>query len=330
MHPALLILDEPTSILDPTATAQVLEVLDVLNQQKQFTVIIIEHKLNFLQEYNPRHVMLENGSISYDGPLKREHINIYTLHQSEQVSSKQGKAKRTLLALNNINIQVSPTFSLSIPHLEIHTGDLTGLIGDNGSGKTTLLKAAAGLLKIGRDKNSMFGADENQDFSQIGFVFQNPDHQLFMPTVAQEALLGYQNFREDKAISDKKLKSWFTDFRLAEQRDRNPFQISFGQKRRLNLLSVLLYQPSILFLDEILIGQDFANVQFIMRKIQNYVRKGNAAILALHNPDIVFSFCNRVIYLENGKIILDLQPKQAMQYLQKKGIRAYQPSGEMQ
>lgn len=204
---------------------------------------------------------------------------------------------RSINALQNVN-------------LEIAEGEFVALIGQNGSGKTTLIKHFNGLLKPSTGKVFVKGKDTTslrtaELARSIGYVFQNPDHQIFAETVRDEIAFGPKNlgFSEERINSeiDRVLKEMDLEVDL----DEMPFQLSRGQRQRLAVASVLAMEPSILIIDEPTTGQDWKESILLMNLVQNLNDKGHTCIVTTHNMNLVSLFARRVIVMKSGNVFLD-------------------------
>jgi energy-coupling factor transport system ATP-binding protein len=161
----------------------------------------------------------------------------------------------------------------------------------------------------------------------VGYIFQNPDHQLFMQSVWDEAILTSKNlgiFTGDQKI---RANEFFECLSLGEKRNDHPQRLSYGEKRRLNLLAVLLHQPRLLLIDEFLIGQDMANAHAWMRFFRDYTRQGNTILLVNHHTELTRQYCDRMIFLSEGKILINQPVKTAFDQLSVLNFSSYLPQG---
>jgi energy-coupling factor transport system ATP-binding protein len=161
----------------------------------------------------------------------------------------------------------------------------------------------------------------------VGFVFQNPLYQIFESTVWDEILLASRHLKvlpQDEA--ETRAKSLLEHFGLSSYRTRSPFSLSLGEQRRLTIASALVHHPRLLILDEPFIGLDYQNVHQMMTVIQQAANDGASIILATHDPAIVHTYCNRLLFLRKGKLILDAPLLQAFTHLQRLGEIEYLPS----
>jgi energy-coupling factor transporter ATP-binding protein EcfA2 len=212
--------------------------------------------------------------------------------------------------------------------LELHPGELVSVMGDNGSGKTTFLHSILGLLPPYQGRVEVLGQD-TRDIPvstlarQVGFVFQNPDHQLFADSVWQEAIFAPRNFGILDAPAEMRVRELLVRCGLGDRLDDHPYQLSYGQKRRLNLVSVLSYSPQLILLDEVLIGQDPANATFLLDLLLEHAVQGGSVILVNHAPEITRRYASRVLFFNDGGIIVDAPTDQAFEQLRALGRGAY-------
>ncbi len=201
LSPDVLILDEPTSNLDPDATRQIFETLHLLAEQRGLTIIIIEHKLLQIVDLDPQVFVMEDGKIEEKKTvlsfLKRMTTET-DYEQLENSGSKSTAAQEPLLSLKDINLAIRNKTILKGINLDLYPGEFIGLMGPNGSGKTSLLLTIMGLVEPTGGSKFGFGQDlykrKISDLvRQMGFIFQNPDHQLFMASIREEALFTLKN-----------------------------------------------------------------------------------------------------------------------------------------
>jgi energy-coupling factor transport system ATP-binding protein len=216
--------------------------------------------------------------------------------------------------------------------LEIKAGELISVMGDNGSGKTTLLQSLMGLRRPDAGTVEVLGLDISKTpvselAQQVGFIFQNPDHQIFADSVWEEAVIAARNFRLLDPETQTKTKALLEEAGLSDRLSDHPYRLSYGEKRRLNLISVLSYRPKLLLLDEILIGQDACNAAFLMRLVQVTAAQGTAVVMVNHNSEITARYATRLVFMDGGDILVDAPPDDAYRYLMDLGRCAYLPTG---
>ncbi|MFX1561890.1 MAG: energy-coupling factor ABC transporter ATP-binding protein, partial [Promethearchaeota archaeon] len=213
----------------------------------------------------------------------------------------------------------------------IAPGEIVGLMGANGSGKTTLLRNIVGLLQP--DSGFVYINDKlanNRPVSEIahdvGFIFQNPLHQIFERTVWDELLLTSRHIKTPSPQeASEHGKSLAAQCGLTPYLNCSPFSLSLGEQRRLTISSILIHNPRILLLDEPFIGQDYRNVHKLMTLILSATLEGAAVLLATHDPSIVQTYCHRLLFLRDGQLLIDANPQQAFTSLQQLGETDYVP-----
>ncbi|MEW6244105.1 MAG: ATP-binding cassette domain-containing protein [Bacillota bacterium] len=195
-------------------------------------------------------------------------------------------------------------------NLEIYPGEFIALVGQNGSGKTTLVKHFNGLLKPTRGAVIVNGKDtRNASVSElastVGYVFQNPDHQIFAETVREEVSFGPKNLGFDSNRIKETTERVLAQVGLSEYIDEMPFTLGRGQRQRLAVASVLSMEPSVLIIDEPTTGLDWGESVRMMELVRTLNEKGHTIIMTTHNMAIVALYAKRVCVLRLGEKILD-------------------------
>ena len=185
-------------------------------------------------------------------------------------------------------------------------GERIGLIGPNGSGKTTLFHLIMGLLHPTEGKIEIFGKERKieNDFvevrERIGLVFQDPDDQLFSPTVAEDIAFGPLNLRKNHQETKKILKETLETLGLAGFEDRITYNLSYGEKRLVSLATVWAMQPEILLLDEPTIWLDEGTIEKIVQILNNHPHV--SYIIISHDKKFLKETTNSICLMDNGKI----------------------------
>lgn len=198
--------------------------------------------------------------------------------------------------------------------LTIENGDIVAIIGQNGSGKTTLAKHFNGLLRPKKGFVKIFGENiEKKTIAEIsknvGYIFQNPDQQIFANSVKEEVEFGPRNLNlSEKGIS-LRCKKALKIVGLSKFLDVSPFSLSKGQKQGLAVASVLAMEPKILVMDEPTTGRDYLQSIQIMEIIKKMNQNGTTVIFITHNMQLVAKYANRVLVMKKGKIVLDGSPR---------------------
>ena len=193
-------------------------------------------------------------------------------------------------ALNNIN-------------LTINDGEYIGIVGKTGSGKSTLLDILSGLVKPDNGEIIYRGIDR----SDIGVIFQFVEKQLFETTVEKD--VGF--ILKNKGIKDEnKIKEIieYMGFDYDKVKDKSPLEFSIGEKRKIAIAGVLVSRPKYLILDEPFASLDFDGRKQLIKTLNDLHNNGTSIIVISHSSDIICQLVDRVIVLDNGKIISDGKP----------------------
>ncbi len=378
-RPRVLVFDEPTSNLDPTATRRIFEVLDAVRRRSGVTIVVIEHKVDGLRPFAPRFIRMEGGRIVADEAA---------LPPAAPLPARDPvPAGEPLARVEGLSVQYDGTRALDAVSATFAAGQLVALMGDNGSGKSTLLRALMGLVppsdgvvtvfgrataaggarsrrpKAPSSRTHMRDLDEldkaprsamahyaqndvprhpvsdpplsassaesaSPPFSvselarDAGFLFQNPDHQLLGDTVWDDATLLARNLGRLDAVAPH-AEVLLDDAGLAARRDDNPFRLSYGQKRRLNVIAATAHGPRLVLADEVLIGQDPANAARLMERLRAMADAGACVVLALHDPQVALAYADRLLFLRDGRVLVDDAPDAALERLVAMGYSAY-------
>jgi biotin transport system ATP-binding protein len=200
---------------------------------------------------------------------------------------------------------------LSIPALSLNA-QRTGVIGDNGSGKSTMLRLINGLLLPSSGRVVVAGLDTAQHRKElparVGFVFQNPDHQLIFPTVGEEIAFGLTERGIPARRAHEQTLALLRQHGCRSWVDRNVNELSGGQKQLVCILAVLAMEPSILLMDEPFSNLDLPTKLMLSRKI---MRLRQQIVVASHDLDLLAQF-DRVIWLDAGRIRRDGAPAEVL------------------
>lgn len=219
------------------------------------------------------------------------------------------KMAAEIVAIQNLNFSYPDgTRALRGINFKVSKGESLGMVGPNGSGKTTLLLHLNGILK-GHGKVMIAGrpiCESNLSFirQRVGLVFQDPDDQLFCPSVYEDVAFGLLNMRFPKELIDQRVKSSLAQIGMSGFEDRCAHHLSFGEKKRVCLATVLALSPQILALDEPSSNLD----QTSRRKfIQILKALDLIKIVATHDLELVLEVCSRVVVLNKGMVVTEGQ-----------------------
>ena len=207
--------------------------------------------------------------------------------------------------------------------LEIPDGQFIGIIGHTGSGKSTLIQHLNGLLRatsgaIYYDGENIYqeGYDMRTLRSKVGLVFQYPEHQLFEVDVFSDACFGPKNLGLSKEEVEERAKKALTQVGLDESYyKKSPFELSGGQKRRVAIAGILAMHPQVLILDEPTAGLDPKGRDEILDQVALLQKERKiTVILVSHSMEDVARYVDRIIVVNDGKILFDDTPKQVFQH----------------
>lgn len=217
------------------------------------------------------------------------------------------KNEKSVIKLNNVNFSYkSEKKVFDDLTFEIFEGEAVGIIGANGCGKSTLLKMISGLLGDINGAEVLDYEVKKPNFSEIrkelGYLLQDSDNQLFMPTVKDDIAFAPHNYGQDKETIDKKIDEVLDKLGINYLKDRHNNTLSGGEKKMACMATVLAMNPGIILFDEPTIALDPAN----RRRVINILNEMNVTkIIASHDLDAVLETCERVILLDNKKIAAD-------------------------
>jgi energy-coupling factor transport system ATP-binding protein len=355
MSPKILLLDEPLAFLDKKGEILLRNILENLHKMDpSLTIVIIEHRLKPFYSLISRILLLNQyGELDFNGKtgdyedyIKKGNIRYLrddnTLENvKENDGNENSYANAPILQLKNISYQYPNSKSMVFTDysLKVNKGEFLGIVGDNGSGKTTLLYLIAHMLNP--ITGSMTFSGDSYDIIKLyefipkmGFIFQNPENQLFGKTIKDEILFAPRNFIElqrgehklkenifQNIFSRKKNQQAKTDFKKEEDDiiktylpligefrknidvllKQSPFSLSWGQKRRLNLASIFSYSPELLLVDEPFIGQDAASIDSIFKILHSFIEEGKTILIVSHDKELLQNNCSRIVELETTK-----------------------------
>ena len=313
MDTEILLLDEPTANLDFAAINQLREVLLSLKQQGK-TLVISEHRLHYLTDIADEYWVMAQGEIREkrtaqellalsDEQLSRLSLRTTNLdHLKLQVKQPISPCSETaVLSIRDVGFSYRRNESEILRHcfMEVHTGEVVGLIGSNGSGKTTLGKIASGLLRAGYGEINYNGKPVNTRVLRKNslFIMQEAEFQFFTNSVINELKYGHKDTPEICAEIERLLKR----FGMWEYRNRHPFSLSGGQMQKLTLMLACLSSKPIIILDEPTAGLDAKSLKSCVALIQE-MQKKKMILIITHDLELISQVCNRCICLSKGSI----------------------------
>jgi energy-coupling factor transport system ATP-binding protein len=348
LEPELLVLDEPTTDLDPQGKEEVLSVLRSLRACGQ-TLIVVEHETR-AAEMADQVVLLHAGRIVACGPPSQVLSDVALLEANavrppdlvklasclgwaeippsvEEAARRLGVPRRPAVASGSscpqsqgATVLAAEDLSFRYPDAEapalrgvslaIRQREFVALLGQNGSGKTTLARCLAGLLVPAGGRVELCGRPLDawtipQRAARIGYVFQNPDQQIFTARVEDEVAFGPRQLGLAEREVQERVRDALALVGLAEQAEADPFWLGKNERQRLAVAAVLAMRPQVVILDEPTTGLDQQEQRALLRLIASLREQGMAVLMITHNPWLVIEGAERCVLLANGEAIFD-------------------------
>ncbi len=299
MGQKIVILDEPLANLDTAGAEMLMSTLKSL-AKAGYCIIVIEHRLDVVLPFVDKVFHVGNKSVSEI--TDREN---YLKEQSTEIEDICTAFSGTLpvFSLSDVAFSVKERGILNGVTFDVLKGSRTVLLGENGCGKTTLLRLISRLEKptrgvIMQNIDDNFGQKSKQSkkwYHKIGVVYQNPDYQLFMPTVEKEIKFG--------AKSDEYADEIAENFGIKHLYARHPQSLSEGQKRRVSIAAVVATDPEVLILDEPTVGQDYRGLCKMVEVLNRiHTDTKNTMITVTHDCRCAAALCDRAVWIENGTV----------------------------
>lgn len=346
MKPNILILDEPTSDLDPVGRNEVIEAIAAMKKESNITIIIVGQDPETLFRLADRMAVMHKGEIVVvgkpedvysrtdikrfiDAPELMDLISptgeMGTRFEAERirdfkVNRLERERGKVLLSIGNVEYCYEDgTKALDNFNLRIHKGEFLSLVGANGSGKSTISRIISGNLSGWSGKIELDGEDISKKGGKmsigkhIGYVFQNPDQQVLQGTVRDEMYSNILKMGLDEHGSDLVVDETLRKVNLKEKLEEDINSLSRGEKRRLALASVLATKPEILIVDEPATGQDYRGATEIMDLLTEVNNAGVTVLIITHDMRLVAEYTRRTIVLKEGAVIFDGAPEELFQ-----------------
>ena len=215
-------------------------------------------------------------------------------------------------------------------NLSFKEGDFAILAGTNGSGKTVLVRHFNGLLTPTMGKVLFAGRSVAADLihtrKNVGLIFQDSNNQIVGQTVAEDVSFGPENLGLPAAEIRQRVQDALDAVELSHLAAERPHLLSGGQKRKLAIAGVLAMKPKIIIFDEPFTGLDYPGVLHVLRQLLSLHRQGHTIIMITHELEKVLAHAQRLIIMENGKVVMDGEPEQIIGGVERYGIKL--PYGE--
>lgn len=359
MQPAILVLDEPTSELDPQATAEVFDVVKRLSADAETSLVMIDHEPEIIAEWADRLLVLDHGRVVYDGRPAGFFADASTVSaaglRAPQVSevaialrdrgeydgpipvtlaeaterlprfagaaavltdpAPQTTGDVVVEARGLGHVYPGGVDALADVDVQIRAGEFVAVLGRNGAGKTTFARHLNGLLRPSTGSLRIAGRDTadlaiSQLAMHVGYVFQNPDHQIFANSVREEVGYGLKNQGWEPDRIAARVDEVLDRVGMRQFADRHPFTLGKGERQRLAVASVLALEPQVLVIDEPTTGQDHAGARSMLELITDLNASGHTVVMITHDMTLVAEHARRTLLFAGGRMIADTSPRE--------------------
>ncbi len=351
MQSKLLVLDEPTSMLDSKSLENVDELFDDLHKNGT-SIVQITHRIDECQRAD-RILLLENGVLheiclekleSYLNNSKssfskksQENINNYA-NRNENINDSTHANKAISISHLTVKYDNKSTAAINDYSLGVNEGEIVAIMGENGCGKSTLAKALCGLLKaesgsIIVEKIPVSGktskADRQNLRKTIGYVMQLPEQQLFANTVREDVAYGPKNFGLKGDALKERVDETLRLLNLENLAEKSPFSLSGGQQRLVAIAGVLAFKPRVLVLDEPTAGLDFEAASRFLQILCELNNQGVTIVVITHNIHEVKALGARLVTLKaNNSESLEDKKKSSQEKIKQETITREKTSQE--
>jgi energy-coupling factor transport system ATP-binding protein len=371
LEPGVLVMDEPTTDLDPIGREEVLSVADMLRQENR-TLLIVDHEPETAEQADqvwlmqrgqiiaqgpPRQVMTDLVALEACGVKPPPTVELFqkmgwpglplTLAEAKAAIERHHLVQPCSLDLTSLSADddqatileaqevrhVYPTRSVEAlreVNVQISEGEFVAILGQNGSGKTTLAKHFNGLLQPTSGEIRV-GGRPTRDISRrelaqtVGYVFQNPDHQIFANTVREEVGFSLKVAGFDAQTIKKRVGEALAVVGLSGYEEEVPFILTKGERQRVAVASVLATQPQVIILDEPTTGLDYDHQRSMMDMLRTLNQQGHTIIIITHSMWVAVEYARRTIVLQDGQVMLDGPTRQVFAHEAKLAAAALRP-----
>jgi len=352
LEPKVLVMDEPTTDLDPLGREEVLSVAKSIRDEGRL-LLIVDHDPETAVTADQVWLMRDGQVVSQGPPseilvdaLMMESCGIKTLPmvelfhsmnwpgnpltvetaieliQKHRLTQRCERKVKTISSANTIRVSILkaeelryiyPTYyveALQGIDLSIQEGEFIAILGQNGSGKTTLAKHFNGLLKPTSGRMLVQNKPTNEYSHRVlsrlvGYVFQNPDHQIFSRTVAEEVGFGLKMQGETPKTIEKRVAEALEVVGLQGYEQKVPFALTKGERQRVAVASVLATRPQVIILDEPTTGLDYRHQRNMMEMLKRLNQYGHTIVIITHSMWVAVEYANRTIVMKDGRILSD-------------------------
>lgn len=301
----ILLLDQPAAELDRKGKLELYALIQKFHREEGVTVVMAADNGVDIASFADRVLEMEDGTVKkiyagadYKAPKRRETRFVPVAQNAE-----------TVLCVDDVSFSY-PGNVLGCEDIsfQVNRGDFLAIMGVNGSGKTTLLKLMEGLRFPDRGKITLFGREMTKKSayslrSKIGFLFQNPDLQIFANTVQAETAFALKNLPLNEAEKKEKVRAVLDQVGLSGLEDYHPQRLSRSQRQKLAAASALVHDPEIVIADEPTAGLNEEDSALIMDILASFREAGGTVILVSHDPALVLSYADRMLLLHGHRLV---------------------------
>jgi energy-coupling factor transport system ATP-binding protein len=360
--PLVLVLDEPTSNLDPLGSQQIMQLVSRLAKEERRTVLVVEHKIEELVHLSDRLVVMDEGRVIRSGSPRTVLEDVEMLHRMgvhtpevtllcQRLRAFGAPVTHLPLTVEDARTALAPllrpkaewvgrvsppddrplcgtlgepivqierlvhrypdgTAALAGVDLTVRKGEMLSVLGHSGSGKTTLIKHLNGLLRPTSGRVLVAGMDTREhhvaELSQVvGYVFQDPNAQIFKMKVWDEIAFGPRNQKLKAADVAERVEEAADQLSIKHLLDQNPFFLSLGEKQRVAVAAVMAMRPQVLLLDEPTTGQDLRKSRQIMDLCVTMNQRRTTIIMITHDMLVAARYAKRVVVMKDGMVLAD-------------------------
>ncbi|KZL92033.1 ABC transporter ATP-binding protein [Clostridium magnum] len=347
--PQCIILDEPTSQLDPSSAEEIINLVKKINEELGITVIVVEHRVNRWFDTADSIAIMDKGKIRLfkdkedfynncsedESMFLPDYLKFFKKIKIKYMPASFKKARieflnsgislkkenkniynedhQTILTIKNLTYISDSKNILKNINLTVNKGDFISIMGANGAGKSTFLKSIMGLIDyegiIELHNQNAKDMDIRSIAKHIGYVSQNPNDYLSKDTVYEEIKFTMDNY----GIYDEKvIEEVLKELGIYDLKDKNPRDLSGGQRQRVAIASILVLKPEMILLDEPTRGLESELKLKLGKVLKRLNEEGTTIILVTHDTDFASSFCSRYILMFNGSIAADGGKKEVL------------------
>ena len=308
MMPEVFVLDEPTSNLDIKSIEKLKQVLSFWKDQGK-TIVIAEHRLNWLQEVCDRVIYLKDGKVEWDfsmnefmqfSPAQRKELGLRAMENVAEKFEKEEIFIKKGIECIDYQFSYDQELVFDIDNFTIPQNEIVAITGLNGAGKTTFVRCLCGLEKKFKGTTVLDGKKyKNKEMlKQCYMVMQDVNHQLFCETVEDEISLGV----EDRPEEDK--NDVMEQLGVSAFRQRHPMSLSGGQKQRVAIVSAILAEKEILIFDEPTSGLDYRHMIQTAECFKQLKSMGKSVLIISHDWELINKCCTYEMNFSQGRAFL--------------------------